>query len=129
MSRWVTAGAGVAEQDNWLAGVDPGAARDGGEGCGDAGDDVGVEVSQPLDPREPRLGDAPGAAAAGAVVDLGGQDLGQVGQVGLVFPDGGLGEPVGADGRQSQLAGGGADGGQGSGVGHGHRVLPDSSWS
>jgi len=75
------------------------------------------------------FGDAAGATAAGAVVDLGGQYLGEVAQVDLAFPDGDLGQPgcVGADGRQFELAGGGTDRGQCRGVGHaGHRVSPVS---
>jgi hypothetical protein len=126
------AGAGVPEQDDRLAGVDPRPCSQGGQGGRDAGDGVGVEVSQPLDAGETRFGDAAGPAAACAVVDLCGQDLGQVGQVGLPFADGDLGQPgsVGADGRQLELAGGSADGGQGGGVGDGsHRVLRDSSRS
>jgi hypothetical protein len=45
--------------------------------------------------RGKRFGDAAAPAAAGAVVDLGGQRLGQVGQVGLPFADGDVGEPGG----------------------------------
>jgi hypothetical protein len=126
------AGAGVAEQNQGLAGVDPRAGCEGGELGRDTGDGVGVEVGQPLDAREAGFGDAAGAAAAQAVVGLGGEELGEVGQVGLAFPDRGLGEPGGllADGRQLQLAGGGADRGQRRGVGHGgHRRSPVSSWS
>jgi hypothetical protein len=47
-------------------------------------------------------------------------------------PGGDLGQPgsFGPDGGQLQLAGCGADGGLGGGVGHGaHRVLLVSSWS
>ena len=126
------AGAGVAEQHGRLAGVDPGTGGEGSELRCDAGDHAGAEVSQPLDAGEAGFGDAAGAAAAGPVVDFGGQDLGEVAQVGVAFADGGLGEPggVGADGGQFQLAGGGADRGQGRGVGHAaHRVPPVSSWS
>ena len=89
-----------------------------------------IEVGQPLDAGEAGFADAAGPAAAGAVVGLGGEDLGEVGQVGLPFPDRDLGQPGGlvADGRQFQLAGCGADRGQGGGVGHaGHRVSPVSS--
>jgi len=63
---------------------------------------------------------------------LGGEDLGEVGQVGGVFPGGDPGEAGGlvADGRQGQLAGGGADRGLGGGIGPGvHAPLPVSSWS
>ena len=119
----------VPEGDDRLAGVDPGASREGGELRGDAGDDVGVEVGQPLEAREPGFGDAAGAAAAGPVVDLGGQDLGEVSQVGVPFPDGDLGEAggVGADGWQFQLAGSRADRGHRGSVGDaGHRAPPVS---
>jgi hypothetical protein len=104
----------------------------GGEGGRDAGDRVGAEVGQPLDARELRFGDAAGPAAAGAVVDLGGQDLGEVAQVRLPFPDRDLSQAgsVGADGRQFELAGGSTDRGQRGGVGDGcHRVRLVSSWS
>ena len=37
------------------------------------------------------LPDAPGPASFGAFVDLSGQDLGEMGQVGLVLADGDLG--------------------------------------
>ena len=97
-----------------------------------AGDGVGVEVGQPLEAREAGFGDAAGAAPGGAVVELGGQDLGEVGQVGGVFPGGDLGQPGGlvADGGQLELAGGGADRGLGGGVGHGgHGMLLVSSSS
>jgi hypothetical protein len=123
------AAAGVAEQHDRLAGVDPRPGGQRGEGGRDAGDRVGVKVGEPLDPRELRFSDP---AAAGAVIDLRGEDLGQVGQMGLPFPDGDLGEPggVGADGGQLELAGGRADRRQGSGVGDAaHRMLRDSSWS
>jgi hypothetical protein len=46
------AGSGVAEGDDRLPGVDPRTGGEGGQGCGDAGDDVSVEVSQPLEPGE-----------------------------------------------------------------------------
>ena len=68
---------------------------------------------------EPGFVDAPDAAAFAAVVDLGGEDLGEEPQVGLAFPHRDLGEPggLGADGGQVQLAGGGADRGLGGVVG------------
>ena len=126
------AGAAVAEQHDRLAFVQVGAC---GQVCelagGDGGDGVGVEVGQPLEAREPGFGDAPGAAPDGAVVELGGQDFGEVGQVGGAFPGGDLGQPGGlvADGGQLEVAGRGADGGLGGGVGHGGHgmVLPSSS--
>jgi hypothetical protein len=127
------AGAAVAEQHDRLACVQVGARGKPGElGGGDGGHGVGVEVREPLEPREARFGDAAGAAAAGTVVELGGQDLGEIGQVGVAFPDGDLGEPGGlvADGGQLQLAGRCADGGLRGGIGHGgHRVLLVSSSS
>jgi hypothetical protein len=122
-------GAGVTQQHERLPGVDPRSGSQAGEGRGDAGDVIGVEVGQPLGPGEPGFGDAAGPAAAGPVVDLGRQQLGEVAQVGVPFPDGDLSQAggVGADGRQFQFAGSSADRGQRSSVGHGHRVLPDSS--
>ncbi len=122
------AGAGVAEQHDRLAFVQVAAGCQGAqEGGGDGGDGAGGEVGQPLDAWEPGLGDAAGAAAVGAVVELGGQDLGEVGQVGGVVAGGDLGQPggLGADGGQAQLAGGGADRGLGGGIGHAvHALLP-----
>ena len=114
------AGAGVAEQHDRFAGVDPGAGGEVAEGGrGDAGHGVEVEVGQPFDAGELGFGDAAGAAAVGAVVDFGGEDFGEEREVGLPFPGGDLGEPGGfvADGGQVQFAGGGADGGLGGGVG------------
>jgi hypothetical protein len=78
------------------------------------------------------LSAASGTAPAGAVVDLGSQDLREVGQVSLAFPNGDLSHPggVGADGWQLELARGSSDGGQRGGVGHaGQPEPPDSSWS
>ena len=127
------AGAAVAEQHDRLAVVHVGAGCEAGElAGGDGRDGAGVEVREPFEAREAGFGDAAGAAAAGAVVEFGGQDLGEVGQVAVAFPDGDLGEPGGlvADGGQLQLAGRCADGGLRGGVGHGgHRVFPASSWS
>ena len=75
---------------------------------------------------ETGFGDAPGVAAAGAVVEFSGEDSGEVSQVGVAFPDGDLSQPGGlaADGGQAQFTGGGDDGGLGGGVGHGrHGVV------
>jgi len=47
-------GSGVTEQNQGLAGVDPRTGGEGGELRGDAGDDVGVEVGQPLARRRHR---------------------------------------------------------------------------
>ncbi len=62
------------------------------------------------------------------VVDLGGEDLRQEGQVGESVALGDLGEPGGLrpHGRQVQLPGGGPDGGLGGGVGHGRHELASS---
>jgi hypothetical protein len=78
--------AGVTDQHDRLPGVDPRAGGESGKLGGDAGDGIGVEVGQPLEAGEAGFADAAGAAAAGPVVGLGGQDLGKVGQVGLAFP-------------------------------------------
>ena len=126
------AGAAVAEQHDRLAFVQVGARRQAGQlPGGQGGDRVGVEVGQPFEAREAGFGDAAGAAPGGAVIQLGGQDFGEVGQVGGVVPGGDLGQPGGlvADGGQAQLAGRGADGGLGGGVGHGGHgmVLVSSS--
>src|SRR5262249_14852112 len=102
------AGAGVAEQHDRLALVQVGAGGQAGEdGRGDGRVGVGAEVGQPFDAREAGFGDAAGAAAGGAVIQLGGEDFGEVGQVGGVFPGGDLGEAGGlvADGGQLELAG------------------------
>jgi hypothetical protein len=99
---------------------------------GDGRHGVGAEVGQLFDARESGFGDAAGAAPGGAVVELGGEDFGEVGQVGGAFPGGDLGQPGGlvADGGQAQLADRGADRGLGGGVGHGgHGILLASSWS
>src|SRR6185369_9555376 len=110
----------VAEQHHRFAFVQVGARGQAGElAGGDGGDGVGVEVGQPLEAGEAGFGDAAGAAPGGTVVELGGQDLGEVGQVGGVFPGGDLGQAGGlvADGGQGQLAGGDADRGLGGGIG------------
>ena len=108
--------AGVAEQHDGLAFVQVGAGGQvGEEGRGDGRDGVGAEVSKPFDAREMGLGDAAGAAPGRAVIQLGGQDFGEVGQVDGVVLGGELGQPGGlvADGGQLELAGGRADGGLG----------------
>jgi len=111
---------GVTEQHDWFAGVH---VVTGGEvsqdgGC-DAWDGVDVEVCQPFQSRELGVVDAAGTAPFGAVVDLGGEDLGGVAQVGLAFPVGDLGQAdrFGAQRGQTQLACGGADRGLRGGPG------------
>ena len=87
------AGAGVTEQHDWFAGVHVVPAgqlpEDGGR---DSGHGIDIEVRQAFQPRELGVVDAPGAAPFGAVVDLGGEDFGEVTQVGVAFPVGDLGE-------------------------------------
>jgi hypothetical protein len=60
-----------------------------------------TSVLKPLEARETRFADAAGAAPARPVVGLGGEDLGEISQVGLALPDRDLRHPgsVGADGR------------------------------
>ena len=59
------AGAGVAEQHDRFAGVDPGAGGERGElGGADRWGRRRVEVGEPLDAGEAGFGDAAGAAAA-----------------------------------------------------------------
>ena len=103
------AGAGVAEQHDGFPGVDPGA---GGQVARVAAGDgraaaVEVEVLEAFDAGELGFGDPAGPAAGVPVVALGGEDLGEVGQVGQSFPGGGLGQPGGlvADGGQVQARG------------------------
>ena len=110
------AGAGVADQAQRLALLDPVA---GGEGVDDGGVDVGVgvevEVAQRLLPGEPGGLDPPFGAAAGAVVALGHQQLGEEAAVGHLLAGGGLGQlgELGADGGQAQHPAGLVDGGVG----------------
>jgi hypothetical protein len=102
------------------SGVDPAAGGEGGDlGGADGGDGVGVEVGEPLEAGEPGFGDPAGAATAVPVVELGGENLGEVAEVGVPFPGGDVGEAggFGSDGGQAELAGGGPDGGVGGGVG------------
>ena len=82
------------------------------------GDGVEVEVRESFEPGELGFVDAAGAAPFGAVVDLGGQHLGEEREVGLPFPEGDLGQAggFGADGGQVQLAGRGADRGLRGGI-------------
>ena len=67
----------------------------------DGGDGVDVEVREAFEAGELGVVYAPGAAPVGAVVDLGGQDLGEVSQVGLAFAGGDLRQAgrFGPDGR------------------------------
>ena len=113
------AGAGVAEQHDGFAGVHVGA---GGEVARVAGAMVGTASTLKSASRLRRGNLASlmrrARRRSAAVVDLGGEDLGEVAEVGASFPDGDLGQSggFGADGGQVQFAGGGADGGLRGGV-------------
>jgi len=74
-----------------------------------------------LVPREASFVDPPLAAPFDPLVDLGGEDLGQEGEVALLGALGDLGQAAGvaADDGEAQLPGGGPDGGGRGGVGHG----------
>jgi hypothetical protein len=107
--------------DDGVAGVDERAGLQSGDsGRWDPGRHGAVEVFQPLGTRESRLEQPPGAAPVGALVDLGGQYLGQEGAVGEPFAGGVVGDPggLGGDGRQVQLAAGDSDGGLSGRFGH-----------
>jgi hypothetical protein len=81
----------------------------------------GVELLQPLEPGEVGLQGAADAAALGALVDLGCQDLGQEAAVRQPFAGGVVGDPrvLGGDGGQVELPAGDPDGGLGGLLGHG----------
>ena len=127
------AGAAVAEEHDRLAFVHVGARRQAGQLPGAReGAASALKSASRLMRGKARVGDAAGAAPGGAVIQFGGQDLGEVAQVGGVVPDGDLGQPGGlvADGGQAQLAGRGADGGLRGGIRHGgHGMVLVSSWS
>jgi len=108
-------------------------------GGGDGGNGVDVEFGEAFESGEFGVVDAAGAASFAAVVDFGGQDFGEVAEVGLAFPVGDVGQAggFGAHGGQVQFSGRGADAGLccgidgvrfGCGVG-GHGVLRFKSWS
>jgi hypothetical protein len=116
------AGARVAEQAHRFALVEVVALGQGGDGGRRHGRRREVEVAEALGAREAGFFEAPLPASFGPVVDLGGEDLGQVAQVARPGARGHLGQSgrLLAHGREVQLLGGGADGGQGSVVsGHG----------
>jgi hypothetical protein len=120
--------AAVTEQDDRVADVQIGAARQRGDRGGvHRGCCRQVEVGQALHARELRLVDSPLASPFGAVVDLGREDLGQEGQVRQPVALGDVGQPggLGPDRGEMQLPGGGADGGLG-GVGDGGHELASS---
>ncbi|HEX2027626.1 MAG TPA: hypothetical protein VHF25_06470 [Nitriliruptorales bacterium] len=76
------AGAGATEQDHGFAAVDAGAVGQRRDAGGrDGGGGVEVEPRQGLEPGEPGFLDAAFAPPDVAGVDLGGQQLGQVGPV------------------------------------------------
>ena len=92
-----------------------------------------VEVGEVLEPREARLVDAALAAARVAVVELGLEQLGEVGEVAEAVAQRGLGERAGllAHGREAQRPAGRFDGQRRRLLadGRAHRALPASSAS
>jgi hypothetical protein len=122
------AGAGVAQQDDRGAGVDERAVVERSDGDGwDAGGG-GVELVQPLGSWELGLEQAAGLAAGGALVDLGGQHLGQECPVGQALAGGVVGDAgvLGGDGGQVQLTAGDPDRRLGGLFGHGLHALTSS---
>ena len=125
------AGAGVADQNDRFAGVDPGSFAQGGQGGRvDGGGGGQVEVLQAFDAGEAGLEQTAGPPSAVALVDLGGEHLGQIGPMSQAFFGCGVGQRpgLGAHGGQMQHPTGGADGGLGGrfaqGHGGGHDALP-----
>lgn len=114
------AGPGVAEQHDRFAGihVTP-TCQLSEESEGDAGDGINIEVRQSFPSRKLGVVDTSGAASAGAFVDLGGEDFGEITQVCLAFPSGDLGEAdlFGAHGGQMQFACRGTEGSLGGRIG------------
>jgi len=95
------AGAGVAEHHDGFPCLEIGAGGQVGEGgWGDRWDGGQVEVGEALEAGELGFGHAADPASLEPVVDLGGEDFGEVSQVGAAFPDRDLREPdgLGADG-------------------------------
>ncbi len=80
------AGAGIAEQDDGVAGGDVAAGGEGGDRGGfDGGGSVEVEIGEAFDARELGFVDAAGSAAFGAGVDFGFEDLGEEPEVGRAW--------------------------------------------
>ena len=72
------AGAGIAEQHDRITGLEVVAAGERGDGRGvDGGGGVEVEVGEAFDAREPCFVDASLAAPFGALIDFGGEDVGE----------------------------------------------------
>jgi hypothetical protein len=116
------AGAGVAEQNQRLAGVDPGAAGQVGQGRRrQVGQPGGVEVGESFGARELGLVDPADPAAGVAFIAFGGEHLGQKCLVGQALFGRGFGDADGlvADRGQGKGSAGGVDRGLGRGVGHG----------
>jgi hypothetical protein len=110
------------EQHDRLSGLDPGPGLERSEHRRfDRGGRTEVELAQALEPREAGLGDAPLAAAREAVLELGGEDLGQIDPVAEPVPHGRVGERSGllADGGQAQRPAGVLDRERGCLLGHG----------
>jgi hypothetical protein len=117
--------AGVAEDHDRFAGVDPGQAGQVGQRrWWQAGQGGQVQVLEAFGAWELCLQDPADTAARVAVVALGGEDLGQERAVREPFPGRGVGDVSGLcpDGGQVQGGAGCADGGLGGRVGQrGHR--------
>jgi hypothetical protein len=103
----------VAQEDDRLPGRDPGQRLERGErGRRHGGGRGEVEVGEALGAREAGLGDAPLPATGVALLELGGEDLGEEGPVRQAVPGGGLGETgvLGPHGGQPQRPAGAIDG-------------------
>jgi hypothetical protein len=110
-------GAGVTDQTQWLAGLDPGAGRElVDHRRRDGGVRGEVELFDPFCPWEPGGGDPPNGSPFVPVVAFGHHEFGEEPQVGQLFSfgcGGNLSEP-GPDSRQPQQPAGGIDrGGRG----------------
>jgi hypothetical protein len=105
------------------------ASEGGGRRRGDVGGGGQIEVCEALEAGEAGFADAPGPAPFGSGIDLGGEDLGQAGEVGRPGPRRRVRQTggVGAHDRQAQFPGRGADRRFGGVVADlGHRAA--SSW-
>ena len=129
------AGAAVADQDDAVAVIDPGALGERGDrGLRDLRVISEPEVLQPFDLREPRVDQPALLAALGAFGHLGLQQRGEVGDRGLLLADGFLGQraEAAADGRELELDGVRVDQRLqrgGAGVLRGGHRAPPISWS
>jgi len=104
----------------WPASTDRAGLQRSDGGRGTPGATVQPGVFQPLHAGEPGLVQPAGAAAVGALIDLGGQHLGQERAVGAALVGGVIGDlgGLGGDGGQVQLAAGDPDGSLGGRFSH-----------